>query len=265
MPNCDYPASVSPPPNYLIPLIVKLVPAGPAPASNYGLSKATTRNDHLHTKSPKARYRGRQRGDARPPTVDAVGDVTITYSDWCTTPSCTDSTNPPAMSRPTRAGRIPDVRLQGCRIRFRTYSTDRANFLMRTEPQQPRSTGCRRRMSDSKSGSLFRSSSARYNVGDKTQLVTEAYDGYEGPECGLHPARQVHVVESRSGVGRLQRKTHRTVPGTATITARYDWSIPLGGKGAIGLRVVDHGRHREMGRRSIRFAPMTSPPSGSGR
>ena len=229
VPNCDYGFNVATA-KYLIPLIVKLVRQDPSPtANNYGLSKATTETTtytHKVTEGPIP-WSANEVMLALP-TVDAVGDVTITYSDWCTTPSCTDSTNPPgdvAANQGPGGSRTYVFRMS--HSSFRTTPPTRRTSRCGPNHYSPRSTGCRRRMSDSRSGdpySVFPQPGVQRRRQDATRHG--GVRRLRGSECGLHPARQVHVVESRSGVGRLQRKTHRTVPGTATITARYDWSIP---------------------------------------
>lgn len=232
VPNCDYGFNVATA-KYLIPLIVKLVRQDPSPtANNYGLSKATTETTtytHKVTEGPIPWSANEVM--LAPPTVDAVGDVTITYSDWCTTPSCTDSTNPPGdVAANQGPGGSRTYVFKDVAFKFPNYSTDQANFLMRTEPLQPKVNGVPTpnvgfKVRDPYSVFL----SPEYNVGDKTQLVTEAYDGYGGQSADF--TQRAKYTSSNPAVALVDSSGKLTAlsPGTATITARYDWSIPLGG------------------------------------
>ncbi len=232
VPNCDYGFNVATA-KYLIPLIVKLVKQDPSPtANNYGLSKATTETTtytHKVTEGPLPWSANEVM--LAPPTVDAVGDVTITYSDWCTTPACTDAPTTPGDVEANQGPGGPRTYVfKDVAFKFPNYSTDQANFLIRTEPLQPKVNG----VPTPNIGFKVRDPysvfvNPEYSVGDKRQLITEAYNGYGGQSADFTQRAKYASSNPAVAVVDASGKLTALSPGTATITARYDWSIPLGG------------------------------------
>ena len=132
----------------------------------------------------------------------------------------------------------------GVQYYFPSQTLDAPLYLIKTEPLQPKYTAA-----DNVDSSLIGTPipnvgftvrdkdskflSPTYSVGQKAQLTVQAYQGVGAAADKTGDPRTIYST-SNAAVATVDKTGALTAvgPGTATITARYDWSIPYGGGSA---------------------------------
>ena len=132
----------------------------------------------------------------------------------------------------------------GVQYYFPSQTLDAPLYLIKTEPLQPKYTAA-----DNVGSSLIGTPipnvgftvrdkdskflSPTYSVGQRAQLTVQAYQGVGAAADKTGDPRTIYST-SNAAVATVDKTGALTAvgPGTATITARYDWSIPYGGGSA---------------------------------
>lgn len=215
VPNCDYGLNFATAKMLITKLITKTV------SNNYGVSESQTETKTFMTTINQGLLPwSANEVLTAPPTVNVDGDVAITYEDWCADDSCGGNQG--------TGGKRTYV-FHNVAFEYPSQLDDKPLYVIRTEPLQPKVNG--RPLANV--GFTVKDKASEfldptYTVGKQVQLTTTAFGGYGGDTADY--TRRATYTSSDASVAEVSASGVLTAkaPGTTTITARYDWTIPLG-------------------------------------
>lgn len=215
VPNCDYGLNVATAKMLITKLITKTV------SNNYGVSESQTETKTFTTTINQGLLPwSANEVLTAPPTVNVDGDVAITYEDWCKDASCGGNQG---------AGGKRTYVFHNVAFEYPSQLDDKPLYVIRTEPLQPKVNG----QPVANVGFTVKDRASEfldptYAVGKQVQLTTTAFGGYGGDTADY--TRRATYTSSDPSVAEVSASGVLTAkaPGTTTITARYDWTIPLG-------------------------------------
>lgn len=215
VPNCDYGLNFATAKMLITKLITKTV------SNNYGVSESQTETKTFMTTINQGLLPwSANEVLTAPPTVNVDGDVAISYEDWCADDSCGGNQG--------TGGKRTYV-FHNVAFEYPSQLDDKPLYVIRTEPLQPKVNG----QPVANVGFTVKDKTSEfldptYTVGKQVQLTTTAFGGYGGDTADY--TRRATYTSSDPSVAEVSASGVLTAkgPGTTTITARYDWTIPLG-------------------------------------